>query len=412
MQGNSHNVPLKAAWVASIYGHFTGFHIPYMRLLQEKGCEVHAYAQPGEERKQLEDIGVICHDVPICRSPFRRDNLKALTMLTDSFRREKFQLVHVHTPVAALLGRIAASRAGIPCTIYTAHGFHFHKGAPLLNWLLYYPLERIMARWTHILITMNGEDWERALSFPVQGKVVYVPGVGIDLEAYGGNIEDNPETKRDARRKLGWPHVQDQARDAYIVLCVAELNANKNQKQLIEALGEAGNQASNIHLVLAGTGHLGPALGELAERLGVQDRVHLLGYRRDIPDLLQACDAVALLSYREGLPRAIMEAMAAGKPVLGTHIRGIRDLVAEGVSGILVPVGDKTATANALIRLRNQPALSARMGAAGRARLIDYSLPSVMNEMEAIYMDALRQHAVEEVAANNALPVAAQPTER
>ncbi|MDF2667702.1 MAG: hypothetical protein K0R67_8 [Paenibacillus sp.] len=400
-------VPLKAAWVASIYRHFTGFHIPYMKLLQQKGCEVHAYAQSGEGREQLEAIGVICHDVPICRSPLRKENLKALAMLTDSFRQEKFQLVHVHTPVAALLGRIAARRAGVPCTIYTAHGFHFHKGAPLLNWLLYYPLERMMARWTDILITMNGEDWERALNFKVQGKVVYVPGVGIDLEAYGGKLEDNPNGKRDARRKLNLPHLQNQTRDAYIVLCIAELNANKNQRQLIEALGEAGTQGSDIHLVLAGTGHLETALISLAERLGVQDRVHMLGYRRDIPDLLQACDAVALLSHREGLPRAIMEAMAAGKPVLGTHIRGIRDLVAEGVSGILVPVGDNTATADALIRLRNQPALSGRMGAAGRARLVDYSLPSVMQEMDVIYSDALRIKAEDEAPA--AQPVSVVP---
>lgn len=366
-----------------------------MELLQQKGCEVHAYAQPGEARQQLEQNGIVCHDVPIQRSPLQLQNWKALKILTESFKQEGFRFIHVHTPVASILGRIAARRAGVPCAIYTAHGFHFFKGAPLLNWLLYYPLERLMARWTDVLITINTEDFERALKFPVRNRATYVCGVGLDLEEYGGKEEPlSTEMENTERRnQLFDLSLSDEAEPAFIVLCIAELNANKNQKQLIEAMGQLGESAGNIHLVLAGNGPSETALLELAHRLGVRERVHVLGYRGDIPDLLGACDVVALVSHREGLPRAIMEAMAAGKPVIGTHIRGIRDLIDHGTTGILVPVDDVTATSKALLLLRDDPALSAAMGEANKEKIISYSLPSVLRDMDAIYTEALNEPA-------------------
>jgi len=386
---------VKVAFVASIYRHFADFHLPYMDLLQQKGCEVHAYAQPGEERQRLEQRGIVCHDVPIQRSPLQMQNLKALQALTTSFRTEGFRMVHVHTPVASILGRIAARRAGVPCTLYTAHGFHFFTGAPLLNWLIYYPIERLMARLTDILITINDEDFLRALKFPVRSKVTYVPGVGIDLELYGSR-EKNSVTKTEktnTRNQLfNLPESKDEE-SIFVVLCVAELNANKNQKQLIEALSQLGDRAGNIHLALAGTGPSERELLELAARLGVQDQVHMLGYRRDIPELLKECDAVALVSYREGLPRAIMEAMAAGKPVIGTYIRGIRDLIVNGTTGILVPIDDVAPTSKAFYLLQDDPALARTMGRAGQERIMDYSLPSVLQEMDAIYTEALKDLA-------------------
>ncbi|MEK4510573.1 glycosyltransferase family 4 protein [Paenibacillus sp. FSL K6-2524] len=385
--------PVKVAFVASIYGHFVNFHLPYMDLLQQKGCEVHAYAQPGEARQRLEQSGIVCHDVPIQRSPLQVQNWKALGILTESFRKEGFRFIHVHTPVASILGRIAARLAHVPYTLYTAHGFHFFKGAPLLNWMLYYPFERLMARFTDVLITINNEDFERALKFPVRNKATYVCGVGIDLKVYGNHEEFHVsnEEKRARRCQLFDLPESDEEESAFVVLCVAELNANKNQKQLIEALGQLGEGASNIHLVLAGVGPSETSLEELANRLGVADRVHILGYRRDIPDLLRECDAAALVSYREGLPRAVMEAMAAGKPVIGTHIRGIRDLIDHESTGILVPVNDVPATAKALLQLRDDSALATAMGEANKVRIVRYGLPAVLREMDLIYTEALNE---------------------
>lgn len=384
---------VKVAFVASIYEHFESFHLPYMELLQQKGCEVHAYAQPGEAGERLAQQGILCHDVPIARSPIQLKNWSALRILTDSFKKEGFQFVHVHTPVASILGRMAAHRAGVPCTLYTAHGFHFFKGAPLLNWMLFFPLEYVMARRTDVLITINSEDYVRALNFPVRKKVAYVNGVGLDLKVYGHEKEVDDTAKKRVEKRcelLGLP--QSQANNsAFIVLCVAELNANKNQKQLIEALHELGDQAGDIHLVCAGTGPLQQTLVELATRLGLMERVHILGYRRDIAELLKACDAVALLSYREGLPRAIMEAMAAGKPVIGTNIRGIRDLIEHESTGMLVPVNDISATAKALLHLRDHPVLRTAMGEMSKQRIVRYGLPAVLREMDFIYSEALNE---------------------
>lgn len=386
-------MPVRVAFVASIFGHFESFHLPYMELLQQKGCEVHAYAQPGEARLRLEEKGIVCHDVPIQRSPLQMQNWAALRMLTESFKKEGFQFVHVHTPVASILGRIAAHRAGMPCTLYTAHGFHFFKGAPLVNWMLYYPLERLMARWTDVLITINSEDYTRAQKFSVRKKVIYVSGVGLDLQVYSSE-RDHPEVeaeKADRRRQLfDLPKIEHDE-PPFVILCVAELNTNKNQKQLIEALGQLGAGAANIHLAFAGTGPLEQTLLELANRLGVSDRVHMLGYRRDIPELLRACDVAALVSYREGLPRAIMEAMAVGKPVIGTHIRGIRDLIEHESTGMLVPVDDIAATAKAFIQLRDDPALTTAMGETNKESIIRYGLPAVLREMDSIYIEALNK---------------------
>jgi glycosyltransferase involved in cell wall biosynthesis len=370
-----------------------------MELLQQKGCEVHAYAQPGEAKLRLEEKGIVCHEVPIQRSPLQVQNWDALGILTESFKKEGFQLVHVHTPVASILGRIAAHRAGVPSTLYTAHGFHFFKGAPLLNWMLYYPLEWLMARWTDVLITINHEDYERAQKFSVRKKVIYVSGVGLDLQVYGSE-QDHLEAemeKADKRRELFDLPKSDPDAHPFVILCVAELNANKNQKQLIEALGQLGAQANNIHLAFAGTGPLEQTLVELANQLGVSDRVHMLGFRRDIPDLLRACDVAALVSYREGLPRAIMEAMAVGKPVIGTHIRGIRDLIEHESTGILVPVGDSNATAKAFIQLRDDPALTTAMGETNKERIIRYGMPAVLREMDSIYIEALNKEERERV---------------
>lgn len=387
------NPAVKVAFVASIYEHFESFHVPYMELLQQKGCEVHAYAQPGEGGKRLKQKGIICHNVPIQRNPVQRKNWEALKILTDSFKKEGFQFVHVHTPVASILGRIAARRAGIPCTLYTAHGFHFYTGAPVLNWMLYYPLERLMARWTDVLITINQEDYERAQKFYVRKKVTYVSGVGLDLQIYGNEVEHNVSGEKRSERRLEFFGLQKSEEDqpAFVILCVAELNANKNQKQLIEALYQLGDQAKAIHLAFAGIGPFEQTLVALASRLGVKDRVHMLGFRRDIPDLLNASDAVALMSYREGLPRAIMEAMAAGKPVIGTHIRGIRDLIDHESTGMLVPVGDIAATAHALLRLRENPALAQAMGESNKKKIIRYGLPAVLHEMDSIYIAALSE---------------------
>ena len=151
----------KVLFVGTVYTHLAAFHIPFMRLLQHRGYEVHAVASPAEGRKdEVEAIGVRCWDIPFVRSPVSLKNLTAYRKLKSLLRRERFDLIHVHTPMGAWLGRLAAKRTGQGPVLYTAHGFHFYKGAPWPYWLFYYPAERVAARWTDILIVMNSEDYE------------------------------------------------------------------------------------------------------------------------------------------------------------------------------------------------------------------------------------------------------------
>lgn len=372
---------LKVAFVATVYGHLEGFHLPYMQLLQDRGCEVHAYARPGRSKNKVEEKDIICHDIPFQRSPYQLDNLKALRGLVASFNKERYHMVHVHTPVAGILGRAAAGISRVPVVIYTAHGFHFFKGAPLVNRLLYYPLERAAARWTDYLITINQEDYCCASKFPVRKQVLYVPGVGMDTELY--HLPDEDQVKRNTRMKLGV------GEEDFLILCVAELNANKNHLQLIRAVKEMAALNKPVRCFLAGSGKGRQKTEDHIREHGMAGHVRLLGFRQDIPELMAAADVVTLLSKREGLPRVLMEAMAAGRPVVATDIRGSRDLVIPGETGFLVAVADIGATVDAFVKLCNEPALRLEMGRKNREMAAKYDLKSILCLMSKIYDQAL-----------------------
>ncbi|UFJ42501.1 glycosyltransferase family 4 protein [Brevibacillus humidisoli] len=369
----------KVAYIASVYRHFEAFHLPYFALLQEMGCEVHAYAAPDDGRQSVERMGVCCHDIAIQRSPYSWTNATALGQLIHSFRREQFHLVHVHTPTAGILGRIAAWVTGVPKVVYTAHGFHFYRGAPWLNWLLYYPLEWLMARITDLLVTINEEDFTRSSHFPVRSKAIHIPGVGVPSEWY--RIPQSCSFRSVLQAQMGVE------RDALIILCVAELNKNKNQQQLLEAIHMIKDQP--IHCLLVGDGEMREYLQRLAEQLGIDDCIHLMGYHRNVHQMVAAADLCVLVSRREGLPRAIMEAMAAGKPVVATDVRGSRELVRDGENGFLVPIGDAQAVAEALRTLCKDRELRKSMGLRSRELAARFHLRSCLEQWEAIYRDAL-----------------------
>jgi glycosyltransferase involved in cell wall biosynthesis len=290
----------------------------------------------------------------------------------------------VHTPVASILGRIAGKFAKTPAVLYTAHGFHFFQGAPLPFWLLYYPVERLMAPWTDVLITINREDYGRAASrFPVRQSVQYVPGVGVDLERFA------PEQTAAGRERLR-AELQI-APDEHVVLCIAELNDNKNQIQLVEALHRVTQRGLKVRALLVGVGEQDTVLQQRARELGLQDSVQLLGYRLDVPDLIALSDVCTLLSKREGLPCFLLEAMASGRPILATNIRGSRDLVQDGETGRLVPIGDVEATADALYDLLTDDQTRAEMGRRIRECVKPYATENVVQQIEGIYAEALRQ---------------------
>ncbi|MBT9132866.1 MAG: putative glycosyltransferase EpsD [Firmicutes bacterium] len=369
----------KVLFVASVYTHLAAFHIPFMKLLQDKGCQIHAAASSSEGRKEdVEAAGVTCWDIPFARSPYSSANLRAFCRLRTLLKEHHFALIHVHTPVAAFMGRFLAKATNQGAVLYTAHGFHFYEGAPKRDWLIYHTAERIAARWTDGLIVMNGEDCENAqwLGFKARENLFYVHGVGVELDHY--SVPTLLLDGSNVRTALGIGSA------AVVVTCVAELNENKNHDFLLDAWREVARRCGHGHLLLVGTGEKAGALRKKVEQEGIL-RVHFLGYRRDVPQILWETDIAVLVSKREGLPKCIMEAMAAGKPVVASNVRGNRDLVEDGRTGLLVELTDVPGLATALEKLISDSQLRNTLGATGREKVQDYALEKVLVEMTGIY---------------------------
>ena len=313
----------KALIITTVSGFVPQFEMNNVKIMQELGYEVHYasnYNMPhyGKDNSRLEGTGIIQHQVDFVRSPFKlRQNLRAFKQLRQLEKKEQFELVHCHTPMGGVLGRIVFGILGSKKTkiMYTAHGFHFFKGAPIKNWLSFYPVEKFLSKWTDLLITINKEDYERAKKAFHAKKVVYIPGVGVDVDKIA-KVKVDTEVKR---KEIGID------KDAILVLSVGELNLNKNHEIVIKALAKLQNE--KIHYVIAGAGELEEKLRKLSKELNIENQVHLLGFRSDVLELNKVCDIFVFPSIREGLSVSLMEAMASGKPVVCSNIRGNRDLV-------------------------------------------------------------------------------------
>lgn len=252
--------------------------------------------------------------------------MKAYFALKKLIEENDFDIIHCHTPVGGALTRLAAKdmRAkGHTKIIYTAHGFHFYKGAPLLNWLVYYPIEKYLSRYTDVLITINKEDYAIAQNKMHAKRTEYVPGVGIDIE----KIKSVKVDRNKKRAELGIP------KDSIMLLSVGELSKRKNHEIVIRTLPQIKDK--NVIYAICGKGALESYLKKLADKLGVSDRVFLLGFRTDVTEICKAADIFIFPSLQEGLPVALMEAMACALPVVCSKIRGNTDLITRGRNGYL-----------------------------------------------------------------------------
>ena len=358
--------------------HIMVFHIPYLEWLKKNGYEVHVAARNDYDNKD-ECIIPFCdrfHDLPFERSPIRKNNLQVYKDLKNIIDTEQYEIIHCHTPMGGAIGRLAARSARKKGTkvIYTAHGFHFFKGAPLVNWLAYYPAERWLARYTDVLITINTEDYEIAKKFKVN-RIEYVPGVGIDTDKFK-NIEVNRTEKRES---LGV------SEDDFMIISVGELNKNKNHQVIIRAIAKLRNE--KIKYVLCGQGPLETELRELAKELDVENQVKFLGFRKDVPDLMKVADLFAFPSYREGLSLSLMEAMASGLPVVCSEIRGNTDLIEDGKGGYLVEPSDVEGFAKYIKELIEDSRLKSELGGFNLEKIEHYSIENVLCEMEEIYFN-------------------------
>lgn len=367
----------KVLFVATVYTHLSAFHIPFMRLLKKWGYEVHSAASPAEGgMDSIASEGAICWSISFSRSPFSYKNIGAVRQLRSLIKDNCYDLIHVHTPVAAWLSRYAMRRRKQGKLLYTAHGFHFSDSSHGLRNFVYYALELIAARWTNALIVINSEDYlhGQRLGFKTSENLFLVPGVGVDLKKYDAPTIDRSLFKRSLELPEG----------SIIVTCVAELTREKNQLQLLEAWKIVADRVPRVYLLLVGNGSYRAKIEHKLYSQGIP-RVRLLGYRRDIANILAATDLFVLPSRREGLPRSILEAMAAGVSIVATSVRGNRDLVKEGLNGLLVSPNDVDALADALISLALDKSTRQRMGANSRIAVAKYSIEVVIERMSQIY---------------------------
>lgn len=314
--------------------------------------------------------GVITHHIDFDRNPFSRSNIKALSQLTALMKKEHFDIVHCNTPVGGVLGRIAAERTGCNKIIYEAHGFHFWKGGPLKNWLLYYPIERLMAHYTDVLLTINQEDFEISQNFKLRGGgyIKKIHGVGVDL-----NHRVLDQHSLNIRDEL---NISDTDK---VFVSVGELNANKNHRLAIKAFADAN--IPNSYFIICGEGPLRKDLIELAKDKGVEKRVKFLGFREDVLDILDSSDAFVFPSYREGLSASLMEAMAAGLPCVASRIRGNVDLLAEHSNLLFDPNNEaqlEKALEKSITSCKSE-------GLINKKTVQNYSIEHVIDELEDVY---------------------------
>lgn len=330
-----------------------------------------------EFKNELIKKNIVFNELEFDRTPLSKGNLRAYKKLKKLIDQNRFDLIHCHTPIAAMFTRLAARGARKKGTkvIYTAHGFHFYKGAPILNWLAYYPIEKWLARYTDTLITINKEDYERAKSKFRAKRVEYIPGVGIDLEKFS-TVEIDRVLKRS---QLGLPE------DAFVVLSVGELNKNKNHEVIIRSIAKVNN--FRIHYIICGQGQLDGHLRNLSKESGIENQVHLLGFRKDIPEICKVSDLFAFPSYREGLSVALMEAMANGLPVVCSNIRGNSDLIEDGKGGYLVEPADVEGFAKYIKGLIEDSRLRSEFGDFNHKKIENYSIENVLKEIEEIYLN-------------------------
>jgi glycosyltransferase EpsD len=374
---------------ATVDYHFKAFHLPFMKWLKEQGWEVHV-AAAGQQTLAYVDKKI---DIPIQRSPFKTENFQAYQQLKRIIRKEQYSIIHSHTPMGGVIARLAGRWARVNLNtkaIYTAHGFHFCKGAPMKNWLLYYPIERTLSFLTDTLITINSEDYKRALTHRFScNEIAHIHGVGVDTSIFKpvGNL-----VKKKKKVELGF------GENDFLLVYAAEFNRNKNQQLLIRMMANLVKRAPHVKLLLAGPGDMG-GCKELATRLGVQHHISFMGLRDDIKDVLPVCDIAVGSSLREGLPVNIMEAMACGLPVIATKNRGHSELIASGENGWIIenPVPELFAE-KVMLLIKNEE-MRKQLGEAGRNIILStYSINIVLGELTHIYKKYMDEEGVSEWA--------------
>lgn len=372
---------MKILYVTTISLTMNTFFKSHIDMLVKQGHEVDIacnYSKlPLEEF--YSELNCQYYQIDFSRSPLSKDNLVAFRQLKKVVESGEYDIVHCHTPNASVITRLVCwqfrKKKGLK-VFYTAHGFHFYKGAPKLNWLVYYPIEKFCSHFTDKLITINMEDYILAKKKFKARTVRYIPGVGIDLSKFENVAVDKVEK----RYEIGVP------KDAFLLFSVGEVNENKNHQIIIKAIAKLKNH--DIHYAIAGEGEQKKDLERLARCLGIHEQVHLLGYRTDISQLNYSVDVFCFPSIREGLGLAAIEAMACGIPVIASENRGTKSFIINEKNGFLCHNDSVEEFSMTITKLYENPKLRDKIAAEGRKKAADYSENSVLKEILKLYDDS------------------------
>ena len=353
------------------------FLVSHVKYLSENGFRVEiACSEVGgrmeDVRNALEGVVDAIHVLRLERSPVSPRNFLGYQDLKKLLAKNHYDIIWTNEPVMGVVTRLAANKYRRRGTkvLYMCHGFHFYKGASLPNWVLFYPIERLMSRFCDMIVTINHEDEARAKTFHCP-RVEYIHGIGVNTERLHKRNEQS-----DIRAELGL------SEDDFLVLSVGELNENKNQQVIIRAVAQLRDP--KIHYLLCGKGDQQEKLESLAKELGIADNVHFLGYRKDVVDVCCQCDVFAHASKREGISVASLEAMYCGLPLVMSRVRGAEDYLTDGESGFLRDADDAGGFAEAIIRLKADAKLCKQLGAANHESVLAYCLEQVKGEFFAL----------------------------
>lgn len=375
----------KVLIVSSVASMIDQFNKDNIKVLQDLGYEVHVatnFDNPGtitieratHLKEYLDGEKVTFFQVDFDRSPLNITKFRnAYKQLKEISEINKYDLVHLHSPIGGIIGRMIFRKHQTKI-IYTAHGFHFFKGAPLKNWLIYYPIEKYFSKYTDMLITINSEDYHLGKNKLKAKKIEFINGVGVDTEKFKLL---NTSNIKNIRKQNGFKS------NDFLLIYVGELSDRKNQNELINVMEQI--QQPEIKLLLVGKGSLEKELRQRVNSMNLQESIYFLGYRSDISELMGMCDLVVSSSKQEGLPVNLIEGLCEGKPLIVSNCRGNRDLVKENINGFIIEKNDIMTFKEKILLLYTNSELRDSLSNGSVNLSLKYTSKKIKSEMKKLY---------------------------
>ena len=366
--------------------HLHQFWIPHIENFINNGYTVDIICSVVSDKldilkAKLGDLPVSVDVVELARSPFKPSNINGYKQMKKLLAERNYDIIMTNEPVMGVVTRLAAKKLRKNGTrvLYTAHGFHFFKGAPKLNWMIFYPIEKWLSKYTDALVTINTEDFERAKRKFKAKNTYYIPGIGIDTSKF----KCNEEIRKQKRSELG---VKD---DEIMLFSVAELTERKNLAVAVKAMAEI--KSTNVKYFVRGEGNLKDYLTGLIKEKNLEDRVFLLGYGKDVPQMCNAADIFVFPTLQEGPPVALMEAMACGLPILCSEVRGNVDLIEDGKGGYTYDKYDAEGFAKGIDLLANDAEMRKKMTENNLKKLEIFEIGNIRKEYNKILENLINQ---------------------